>query len=138
MKRLTLCFSIILILLFSTVTIYGHGKMVFPMHHHFMHADNLQIFESPQQAQQAMVHFSESLGEKCNFCHDVGPEVGAESIRKDLRVSGNFEVDYSKSIKDKDLNYKLRQKGSKQAKLFTWERAAKSYIELYKKISGLM
>jgi glycosyltransferase involved in cell wall biosynthesis len=38
-------------------------------------------------------------------------------------------------IKDKNLKDELRQKGIKQAELFTWERAAKSYIELYQKIS---
>jgi glycosyltransferase involved in cell wall biosynthesis len=41
-----------------------------------------------------------------------------------------------KLIKDKDLYNDLKQKGFKQAELFTWDRTAKSYIELYKKISG--
>ena len=39
-------------------------------------------------------------------------------------------------IKDKDLCNDLKQKGQKQAELFTWERSAKSYIELYREISG--
>ena len=110
----------VLILVFVTLFvataayIYAQGMMGwrgFPMHHHIMHAQNLKIL-TPQQISQAMVHVSESLNVKCNFCHKAAADVDSNSIRKDQWIQGDFALDDSPAIADealkKALGYKNR------------------------------
>jgi hypothetical protein len=113
MKKVLIIFCVTLFVA-TAGYIYAQGMMGwrgFPMHHHIMHAQNLKILQ-PQQISQAMVHISESLNEKCNFCHKAAADVDSNSIRKDQWIQGDFALDDSPAITDevlkKALGYKNR------------------------------
>jgi hypothetical protein len=111
MKKVLIPLSIMLFIGIAGY-LYAQGMMrggSFPMHHYFMHAQNLKILER-QQAQQAMIHFSESLKVTCNFCHHVDAKVDADSIKKGLRIKGDFALEDSEAITDKELKKNLGHK----------------------------
>ena len=108
MKKVLILFCVTLFLA-TAAYIYAQGMMVgrgFPMQHHIMHAQNLKIL-GPQQVSQAMVHFSESLDVKCNFCHKAAADVDSNSIRKDQWIKGDFALEDSPAITDKALKKTL-------------------------------
>ena len=100
------------LVLWGAEYLFGQGMMQrggFPMHHYFMHTRNLEILHPPQ-VQQAMIHFAESLGVKCNFCHDVGPDADADSIRRDSGIQGDFAREDPQSAADENLKKSLGHK----------------------------
>jgi len=111
MKKVLIPLCIILFIAIAAY-LYAQGMMRgvgFPMHRYFMHAQNLKILER-QQAQQAMIHFSESLKVTCNFCHNVDAKVDADSIKKGLRIKGDFALEDSEAITDEQLKKNLGHK----------------------------
>ncbi|MBW2305707.1 MAG: hypothetical protein JRG73_02130 [Deltaproteobacteria bacterium] len=112
MKKTVVCFLFVIFVLVGGKSLFGQGMMRqggFSMHHYFMHARNLQLLH-PRQAQQAMIHFAESLSVKCNFCHNVGPEADADSIKRDSVIQGDFALDDPQSVADKDVKKSLGHK----------------------------
>ena len=81
---------------------------------------------------EAMASGLPIVASNCSSCPEV---VGDAGLLFDPKSSEDLANKIMELINNKDLYEELKQKGSVRVKQFTWEKAAKQYYDIYKKVS---